>query len=444
MSLSPTTLELSVTCPAVTMVESSSSLSLWSDLPPELLDSVFGGLCNLKDILRSSSVCSSWHYSASLVYHRKFVPSLAVFNGPTDKKFRILNLLKDPTHEESDRSESDFRVDSDIWFCGCTRGFLLAIGVSFPYQVHLINPYTKAISSLPSLSPLEDVQQLLQFQEISRVSGILKSFVKKAVSSAIPSNPDSISSLPSLSPLEDVQQLLQFQEISRVSGILKSFVKKAVSSAIPSNPDCIVMIIYSFDRKLALCRRRDKNWTDFESVPGISSIDDIVFYNGIFLAIDKIGEIYSCELSLDDAPKAVPMGRAAPFKYEPCKKYFAESVSGELFLALKKLEYSDEGDSTTCFVIYELDSDTGEWREVRSLKGKALFLSSRGLSMAVSAGNPGSSGGFVEENSVYFTDGLGMSDSVGVFEWESKQIKKLYQPSSWNSQLFWITPAYAY
>uniref|UniRef100_A0A1J3G486 Putative F-box protein n=1 Tax=Noccaea caerulescens TaxID=107243 RepID=A0A1J3G486_NOCCA len=81
---------------------------------------------------------------------------------------------------------------------------------------------------------------------------------------------------------------------------------------------------------------------------------------------------------------------------------------------------------------------------VRSLRGKALFLSPQGRCVAVSAGGTGSKG-FIKDNSVYFTDGndagLGSgSVNLSIFEWESKQIKKLYQPRSWNCQMFWVTP----
>ncbi|KAF8081675.1 hypothetical protein N665_0871s0012 [Sinapis alba] len=130
--------------------------------------------------------------------------------------------------------------------------------------------------------------------------------------------------------------------------------------------------------KLAFCRRGDKQWTCLES----DHIVDIVLCNGVFLAMDRTGGIYQCELNPND-PKAIPSCNASPFRYEPCKKYFAESDHGKLWVLLQKLDISDDFDFTTYFEIYEFSTETKEWTRVRSLRGKALFLSSQSRCVAV-------------------------------------------------------------
>ncbi|CAH2069894.1 unnamed protein product [Thlaspi arvense] len=372
-------------------VSSCSYSSSWSDLLPELIDVVFNNLDDAGDILNCATVCASWRYSSSAVYTRKFVPSLFVSS--------LSHLSADEETQFSDQ----FRIlsprnlgNNQRWVCGGTRGFLLTVNVSFPFQVNLQNPFTNTVVSLPPLISFEDAQRLLQSQAI-------------------------------------------FQD----SQTLKNFVKKAVSSTSLLDPDWVVVVIYNTDGKLAFCRRGDEQWTDLDSDHVASSVDDIVFCNGVFFAIDRIGEIYQCELNPNN-PKAVPLCSASPFRYDPCKKYFAESDFGKLWVVLKKLELNDDCDFTVFFEIYEFSPETKEWTVVRSLRGKALFLSPQGGCIAVLAGETGSRG-FIKDNSVYFVDGneasVGSgSPNLSVFEWDSKQIKKLYQPRSWNCEMFWVTP----
>ncbi|XP_056858640.1 putative F-box protein At5g55150 isoform X2 [Raphanus sativus] len=347
---------------------SYSSSSSWSDLLPELMDTVFHSLNDARDILSCATVCSSWRYSSSAVYSSKFVPLLFVSHpsSAADKEtqfsdhFRVLSL-----------DNLVFSGNDQRWICGSTGGCLLTLNVSFHFE------------------------RLLQFQAISPHSGALT--------------------------------------------LIKEFVKKAVASKSLLDSDWVVLIIYSTDGgKLGFCRRGDKQWTGLESA---DHIDDIVFCNGVFLAMDRTGVIYQCELNPND-PKAVPLCTASPFRYDPCKKYFAESDNGKLWVVLQKLDVSEDFDFTTYFEIYEFNSETKEWTTVRSLRGKALFLSPQGRCVAVLAGEAGT-GGFVKDDSIYFIDG---SPSLGplnlsVFEWESKQVKKLLHQSRYCSLMFWVTPA---
>ncbi|XP_013685762.2 putative F-box protein At5g55150 [Brassica napus] len=273
--------------------------------------------------------------------------------------------------------------DDQRWICGNTRGYLLTVNVSFQFEVSLQNPFTNTVVSLPPLTSFEDVQRLIQFQATSQHSGALT--------------------------------------------LIKEFVKKVASSKSLLDSDCVVLIIYNTDGgKLAFCRRVDKQWTELES----DHIDDIVFCNGVFLAMDRTGGIYQCELDPNN-PMAVPLCTASPFRYDPCKKCFAESDHGKLWVVLQKLDVSDEFDFTTYFEIYEFNSEKKEWTVVRSLRGKALFLSPQGRCLSVLAGETGT-GGFIKDNSIYFIDG-----SLTVFEWESKQSKK---QSGFCNLMFWVTP----
>ncbi|CAF1698972.1 unnamed protein product [Brassica oleracea var. botrytis] len=358
------------------------SSSCWSDLLPELIEAVFHSLNDARDILNCATVCSSWRYSSSAVYSRKFVPFLFVSHpSSVDEEAQCSDGFRIISPEKMVFSGNDQR-----WICGSTGGYLLTVNVSFPFEVNLQNPFTKTVVPLPPLASFEDVQRLLQFQAISQHSGTLT--------------------------------------------LIKNFVKKAVSSPSLLDPDWVVLIIYDTDGgKLAFCRRGDKQWTDLES----DHVDDIVFCSGVFFAMDRVGGIYQCELSPND-PKAIPLCSASPSRYDPCKKYFAESDYGNLWVVLQKLDVSDDYDFTTYFEIYEFNSETKEWTMVRSLRGRALFLSPQGRCVAVSADETGS-GGFIKDNSIYFIDG-----SLSVFEWESKQIKKLYESRFCNG-MFWVTPA---
>ncbi|KAJ0261642.1 putative F-box protein [Hirschfeldia incana] len=356
------------------MAVPSHSSSSWSDLLPELIEYVFHSLNDAKDILSCATVCSSWRYSSSSVYSRKFVPFLFV-SHPSSVQFSDGFRIISPEN-------IIFSGNDQRWICGGTGGYLLTVNVSFPFEVNLQKPFTNNVVYLPPLASFEDIQRLLQFQAISGALTLIKNFIKKAVSST---------------------SLL--------------------------DPDWVVLIIHDTDGgKLAFCRRGDKQWTGLES----DHVDDIVFCSGVFFAMDRVGGIYQCELSPTD-PKAIPLCSASPFRYDPCKKYFAESDRNKLWVVLQKLDVSDDYDFSTYFEIYEFNPETKEWTMVRSLRGKALFLSPRGRCIAVSAGETGSRG-FIKDSSVYFIDG-----SLSIFEWESKQIKKLYESRFCNC-MFWVTP----
>ncbi|AED96592.1 F-box SKIP23-like protein (DUF295) [Arabidopsis thaliana] len=350
--------------------------SSWSEFLPELLNTVFHNLNDARDILNCATVCSSWKDSSSAVYYsRTFSPFLFISHLSSNEEIRFSDQFR-----VLSPGKLGFSGNQQAWVCGSTLGFLLT------------KPVTKSVTSLPPLISFEDVQRLLQSQAIIPDSEALKNFIKKAVSST--------------SLLDD---------------------------------EWVVLVIYNTDRKLAFCRRGDKQWTDLESVA--SSVDDIVFCNGVFFAIDRLGEIYHCELSANN-PKATPLCSTSPFRYDSCKKYLAESDYDELWVVLKKLELNDDCDFETSFEIYEFNRETNEWTKVMSLRGKALFLSPQGRCIAVLAGERG----FFKDNSVYFIDGddpsVGGSgpQNLSVFEWESKQIMKIYQPRSWNCQMFWVTP----
>ncbi|VVB16065.1 unnamed protein product [Arabis nemorensis] len=365
-------------------------MAAWSDLLPELLDVVFHSVDSAGDTLNCVTVCSSWRDSSSAVYSRKFVPFLFVSHLSAEEETQLSDRFRVLSLENFDFSGTNQRL-----VCGATLGFLLTVTVSFPFEVHLQDPFANIVASLPPLISFEDVQRLLQSQAI-------------------------------------------FPDFET----LKNFVKKAVSSTSLLDPDWVVLIIYNTDGKLAFCRRGDKQWTDLNSDHVASSVDDIVFCNGVFFALDRIGAIYHCEL--DPNPKAVPL--SSPFRYDPCKKYFAESEYGKLWVVLKKLELSDDYDFAIYFEIYEFNSETKEWTMVRSLRGKALFLSTHGDGRCVAVlACESRSRGFIKDNSVYFVNGDDANFGSGslnlsIFEWESKQTWKLYQPRSWNCHMFWVTP----
>ncbi|KAK9269307.1 hypothetical protein L1049_001078 [Liquidambar formosana] len=107
-----------------------------SDLPQELLELIFN---RLKDgeVLHCGHVCVSWQSAVMEVYH-KFIPSLLIPNNDSNEDTRSLLTIWTKRLQKIHLPEARGR-----WLCSATNGWLLTTGITWPHQMHLLNPFTR-------------------------------------------------------------------------------------------------------------------------------------------------------------------------------------------------------------------------------------------------------------------------------------------------------------
>ncbi|XP_074276078.1 putative F-box protein At5g55150 [Silene latifolia] len=171
---------------------------------------------------------------------------------------------------------------------------------------------------------------------------------------------------------------------------------KFVLSENPStNTDYVLAMIFPANHDLAFWKSGDKEWTLLNTHNSI--FFDITFYKGEFYAVEQHGKIIAMGNS---SPPARPR-LVADLEFQctsPDLSYLVES-NGVLLLVLRELEdYDAYTLELGCFTVCEIDVDTGEATEKKSLGNRALFLG-HNSSFSVEASPP-----ICKPNCIYYTD----------------------------------------
>ncbi|KAL9237325.1 hypothetical protein vseg_011887 [Gypsophila vaccaria] len=385
----------------------------WAWLPQNLLFLVLNKLFLLSDMIRFSSVCSHWHSVAkhrfqelNLRANMRFTRNLPMLLLPSTKNNACIRNVYSVTDQKI--YDLHLPVPYTKRYCGSSRGWLIILDDQ-SFEVTLVNPFyfghEQGIIQLPPFIAAQDT-------------------------------------------CEEVG--LNFH--------CEYFVSKAILSADPgtSPNDYALMLIYGELNMLGLWKSGDTHWT-YINWP-ILIFCDLIYSRGQFLAVNHVGQIYSCDIGARPPSFSAIYGPALGLAGRKCRRYIVELPDGTILQVVRFLRACDCNKDvpifyTAGFVLFKLlDHDgTKNWFPFDDLGEGALFLGDNYSLYVVASQFPG-----CRQNSVYFTDDVQDSDTkllishqftsrhdLGVFHLDDNMIEKISCPLPKKIHLpppIWINP----
>ncbi|KAK0576198.1 hypothetical protein LWI29_013601 [Acer saccharum] len=386
----------------------------WTELPPELIQTISDKLTIYGDYLRFQATCRRFRSSIPKSPSR-LPPQLPWLMLPQSQSHQsrqaFFDLSANRVHflhlpEASNHCKRN---------CGSSHGWLVILDET-PYVI-LLNPLTRAKIHLPPLFTFPNVVSFNYF-EIGREYTLL-----------------------SLGGDRYYRNLRQMRD---------SFIKKIVLSSSPGKDggNFIAVAILNQTGDLAYCRNGDIGWSVIEGAR--SYCEDVIYNNGLFYAVDKGGAVAVCDVGgVGDLARVSVI--QTPMQLGGDMQYLVSS-GDELLLVTRflGLEFGFEPDQphliyrTIRFEVFRLNWNGTQWERVRSLGDKMLFIGENS-SLSLSASDfPG-----CVSDSIYYTDDYseGNYDDVfgehdsGIFSLCSGSIEPLpCYPRNLHCRLQWPPP----
>ncbi|PQQ13450.1 putative F-box protein [Prunus yedoensis var. nudiflora] len=395
-------------------MDGSSSRVDWTNLPPQLYPLIAQNLKTHIEVRRFRSVCSSWRSSIP-PFCASVSPNFPFPHGPTGFLSQITVYLTrpDPNPNPSSSSSSP-----------SSKGWLLKLEECAD-KIRLLNPITNW-----------------------RVS---------SVNDDVARNPTDLNLMDlNMVELGKAYALRYTKGSGSIFGINKVIVA-------PNFIDCSIFMIYN-EGKLGFAQNGNEKLTLINDQ--ISDCDDLIVYKGQPCVINKRGQIFRINSSLELVPFSPPIGFG-------CRKNLIECC-GELYVVDRYLDqqvkkskghplhnaslnffrrhplrrrriYEADHPKAIDFKVYKLGDEElgGRWVEVNSLGGQAFFLSVDFCFSVLARELDGCKG-----NCIYFTDSNDISCALkelirsdrSVFSLEDRSINWL-SSSPVYSQMFWPLPA---
>ncbi|KAI3731666.1 hypothetical protein L1987_62859 [Smallanthus sonchifolius] len=384
-------------------------MTTWSELPPEILNTIAGKLHFFEDYINFLCVCTSWNKSSTtttknMIQHLPSQFPMLMFaesNTTEDFKHRTFFLLSNGgTMRKLPLPEAHRQR------CISTHGWLLTIGEQ-EFYTKLVNPLSHTQIELPELYMFEELY-------FDRDEWVYYGFcMRKAV-------------FTSSNPLSD--------------------------------PSFRVIIIWG--KSIGFCRPGDGSWTRIDGWEG--SLFDIVYHRmrKRLYVVATMGTIYECDI-VNDVLGPVTLTRLTNFpgKELGCScvswAYLLEWGHDSLLMVVRERHYFKKQDDeygrygpyrTSRFQCFVYGLDDGKWSKSASLGDNAVFVGFNS-SFAIDGGEA------VEPNCIYFTDDLyepyrGLPDGgggdVGVYHMADGRIESVFdsQESVFRgSPPLWLQPS---
>ncbi|CAK9187921.1 unnamed protein product [Ilex paraguariensis] len=303
----------------------------WSDLRPELLETIARKLTVLGDYIRFRAVCVNWGSSTPktpkhlpcqlpwlmLPHNRYNLSSCRALYSLTDNKVYALNLP-----EASHRRR----------LCGSSHGWLIILEES--PAIFIINLLTRAKINLLPLSAFPNVIDF-NFSDVGREYKLR--------------DPDGDVYTRNLKEMRD------------------SFVKKMILSSSPLNDsNYIAVAILNQTGDLAYLNNGEPFWRFIHEAH--SYCEDVIYYNGLFYAVNKFGGIAVCDLQ-GDSPRVsfIDTPRHTVGDMEYLVNWMDELLLVTRYLELEFDVYLDIAYKTSEFRVFRLDLSGPKWERVTSL-----------------------------------------------------------------------------
>lgn len=380
----------------------------WSELPPELLETIANKLINLRDYLRFRGVCSNWR-SSTPATPRDLPCQLPWLMLPKNRSNRcgFIDFLDNKLHFLNLPEASNSRRR-----CGSSHGWLIIVDES--PSIFIINPLTRVTFNLPPVSKFPNIVDF-DFYRVGR-EFTLRSFDGELYA----------------------RNLKEMRD---------SFIRKAVISSSPSrDPNFITLVILNETGDLAYCKNGENAWKFIDDARFYA--EDVIYYEGLFYAVHKSGEIAVCDVS-GDSP-SVSFIRT-PRQLGGDMQYLVKT-NDELLLVTRYLELDidaayqqlDVVYKTVEFTVFRLVLEGPRWEKINSLGETMLFLGENSSLALLASDFPGCEG-----NRIYFTDdyceanydGVSGNHDLGYYNFKDRSIEALScYPRNPHSMLRWPPP----
>ncbi|XP_043704443.1 F-box protein At2g26160-like [Telopea speciosissima] len=359
----------------------------WSELCDDILGLIVDRFLAIEDIVRFGAVCRTWRSVSAEKWRFSIAYPWLMLAEKEDSDNRGFYSLATQMVYHLNLPKARGRR------CWSSCGWLITFG--FDWEIDLLNPFSgDKIQLPPQPKPENDFPTELCLHRI---------FLRKVILSSRPNK---------TTPCEDDEK-------------------------------CVVMAIITGCKTLSFLRLGDEVWTPIDS----KGIDDVIYFNGQFYAIDATGKVWMVDIS-SPQPKMIEFAEPGDDINIYAYFYLVESA-GELFMLARDL-YEGEGDQlmriheTDGFDVYKFNFDNRKWMEVKSLDNRALFVGAN-TSFAIFPSNHLQ----CEPNCIYYTDdypqGLkeGGGNDMGVFRLETEEIDDHYVGPDILSRIstpLWICP----
>ncbi|KAH6782773.1 hypothetical protein C2S52_000335 [Perilla frutescens var. hirtella] len=379
----------------------------WSELPPELLQTVATNLPTISDYIRFRAVCRNWWLAARISppYLPREFPWLMLPLSRSSNRRGFYNPLTSNLHRLTlpEASHSRRRAGSSL-------GWLVLIDES--PSIFTINPLTRDRVSLPPLSSFPNVTNF-DFYSIGREYTVR-------------------------SPEND----LNFYSLREMRD---AFIKKVILSHSPyDDSNFFAFAILNRHENLAYCKNGDESWRIIDEARLYS--EDVIYFNSAFHAVDRFGSIAICDVSNGESPvvKLIHVEQ----QIDGDMKYLVDAM-GDLLLVARHLdfeidiEYYLEVCKTVKFNVFRFDWNGRKWESLASLDDKVLLLgenSSLALRASDYAGCRGNRIYFTDDYSGANSDSIAGDHDIGVYNLVDGSIDELpcyHRNSHWP---IWITP----
>ncbi|XP_060199887.1 F-box protein SKIP23-like [Lycium barbarum] len=383
----------------------------WSELPPELLYTIVNNLTNLNDYLHFRAVCSTWRSSTPTTPKNLPIqlPWLMLPKNRSNLRGTgFFNLVNNKLHFLSLPEASNHRRRR----CGSSNGWLIIVDES--PLIFMINPITKVTFNLPPVTEFPNVVNF-DFYCVGR------EYTVRSLGGEVYTR--------SLKEMRD------------------SFIRKVVISNSPSrDPNFIAMVILNETGELAYCKNGENSWRFIDDARFYA--EDVIYFDGLFYAVHKSGEIAVCDLS-GGSPSVSFI--ETPRQIGSDMQYLVKT-NDELLLVTRFLELDidaayhqlDVVYKTVEFRVFRLDLDGPKWEIMNSLGDNMLFLGENSSLALLASDFPGCEG-----NRIYFTDdyceanydGVNGNHDLGYYNLEDGSIEALScYPRNSHSMLRWPPP----
>ncbi|KDP36858.1 hypothetical protein JCGZ_08149 [Jatropha curcas] len=384
----------------------------WTQLPPELVETISKSLTIYADYLHFRAVCRTWRSSIPRTPNHlpPQLPWLMLPQSQSDQSHRAFFNLSTNRFHFLNLPEASHRKRH----CGSSHGWLIILDDS-PI-ILLINPLTRAKLSLPPVSSFPNVVSF-NYSDIGREYALRNSLGDRCTRS--------------------LRQMRDW------------FIKKVILSCSPlTEGNFVAMAILNQTGDLAYCRNGDQSWTIIENARYFS--EDVVCFNGLFYAVNKAGQIAVCDVN-GDSPEVWFI--ETPRQHGGDLQYLVSSEN-ELLLVTRYLDLEFEVDHpdmqphliyrTMRFEVSRLEWGGPRWARMRSLGDKALFIGEN-TSLSLSANDFFGCMG----NCIYYTDDYSDTNyddhfgehDLGIFKLWDGSIESLpCYPRHSRSRLRWPPP----